>query len=66
MINLKLIFEQLCDQHQVLVFERDRLRALKERRGLPANVQADISLTAKIEAITDALKGLAKLLELCA
>jgi len=74
----KSIFDQLSRQYTALVYERDRLRALAAQRV--AAVQGDRSaarqqlaptvsdyehkLQAKIDALNEALRGLAKLLEL--
>lgn len=72
------IFDELSRQYSVLVYERDRLRALAAQRNAaeqgdrgtarqqlaPTETEYEYKLQAKIDALNEALRGLAKLLEL--
>lgn len=72
------IFDELSRQYTALVYERDRLRALAAQRVAavqgdrgaarqelaPTETEYGNKLQAKIDALNEALRGLAKLLEL--
>lgn len=58
------IFDVLSKQYTALVYERNRLQALNAQRGVAVESEYFINLQAKIDALNEALRGLAKLLEL--
>lgn len=63
-VNYMNAFNVLSKQHTVLVYERNRLQDVRARRGTSMESEYEIKLQAKIDALNETLRGLAKLLEL--
>lgn len=63
-VNYKSAFDILSKQYTILSYERGRLEQLAAHRGVTTKTEYELKLEAKIDALNETLRGLAKLLEL--
>lgn len=63
-VNYKNAFDILSRQYTILSYERGRLEQLATQRGVAVKTEYELKLEAKIDALNETLRGLAKLLEL--